>query len=60
MSNWFDTEYLIRQQQMELNRKAREAWKFKFKHDPVSLRERLFVGKKRRFPAAKSKTRTSN
>ncbi|MGG3280188.1 hypothetical protein [Paenibacillus solani] len=58
MSNWFDTEYLIRQQQMELNRKAREAWKFK--HDRVSLRVRLFLGKKRRYQAAKNKTRTSN
>jgi len=60
MSNWFDTEYLIRQQQMELNRKASEAWKFKFKHQPVSLWGRLFPGKKGQFPAVKNRTRTSN
>lgn len=60
MSNWFDTEYLIRQQQMELNRKASEAWKFQFKNEHVSLWGRLFSGKKGQFPAAKSRARTSN
>ncbi|WP_242615217.1 hypothetical protein [Paenibacillus solani] len=45
---------------MELNRKASEAWKFEFKHDPVSLWMRLFPGKKQGFQAAKNRARTSN
>ncbi|MGG4340482.1 hypothetical protein [Paenibacillus lautus] len=35
MISWFVAEYLMRQQQMEVDRTARESWKYG--HDPVKL-----------------------
>lgn len=46
MNSWFVAEYLIRQQQMEVDRKARESWKYR--HDPVNLWAARIFPKKRR------------
>lgn len=58
MNNWFVVESLIKQQQVGLNRKVGESWKYT--HDRVSLLERFFPAKRRRFQPVKKRARNLN
>lgn len=58
MNNWFVVESLIKQQQVELDRKAGESWKYA--HDRVSLLARFFPAKRRQFQPVKKRARNLN
>ncbi|PJN51288.1 hypothetical protein PAEVO_43790 [Paenibacillus sp. GM2FR] len=58
MNNWFIQEYLIREKQLEVVRRAGESWKYT--HAWVSLLVRFFPAEKRQFHAVKRKARSLN